>query len=102
MKKSFPIGSLDKTKRFMKTAEGWVSVKKLQKGNVVDLPAHPAAVTPKEPKEPKEHTGRFPSIYAAQIAWLQQKITHAEYLVEQAALYESGVISKQHSNVKLR
>lgn len=98
--KPFTIGTVDKSGRFIKTAEGW---KPLKKGDRVEIPtqkvAHsaPVAVTPRVGKAPS-----YSSIYEAQVAWLKKEITHKEYLQEQAALYAHGVISKQHTTVKLK
>jgi hypothetical protein len=89
---AFPIGSLDKTKRFLKTETGWVSVKKLQGEQVVLPPV--AASAPAGAK--------YASIQEAQTDWFYKKITHTEYLQEQAALYASGVLSKEHRSIKMR
>jgi len=110
MKKAFPIGSLDKTKRFIKTESGWVSVKKAAMGDIAKLhdiledAQTPSALVPKllvtdsyKVKQPG-----FSSIYEAQVAWLKKEITHKEYLNEQALMYGAGVISKEHRSIKMK
>lgn len=107
MKKAFPIGSLDKTK----TAAGWVSVKKMQQQGGEDISTIKLSDAPDilgkalaEMNEEKKipHTGKFTTIYDAQVAWLKKEITHKDFLREQAGLYSSGTISKKHSNVKIK
>jgi hypothetical protein len=103
MAKSFPIGSLDKTKRFVKTESGWVSVKKLEKGNIVNLPSYPGlSIATVYPKEVAPRPARYATIYEAQVAFALKKITHQEFLEEQAALYAAGILSKKHSHIKLK
>jgi hypothetical protein len=107
-KQSFPIGSLDKTKRFIKTAEGWVSVKKMAKQggedtSTIKLSDAPVILSKLVAEmEDSYKQPRFSTIYEAQVAWLKKEITHKEYLLEQAAMYAAGVISKEHRSIKLK
>ena len=115
MKKAFPIGALDKTKRFIKTVTGWVSVKKMAGGDISklhDILGDAQSIfkgemillsdAPEIPKAPTAAPGKFTTIYDAQVAWLKKEITHAEFLREQAGMYIAGIISKKHSNIKIK
>lgn len=89
MKKHFPIGSLDKAGKNVKTEKGWVPVKgneHLVSEEAKNQREHRVQLKEALAERPAEGERRFASIQEAQTALAKKEITHNHWLREQHRL----------------